>query len=51
MTFACTRCTNTMNADHNAALNILAAGTAVTACQVNPEQLGQQQEASPFMAA
>ena len=49
--FACTRCANTMNADHNAACNILAAGTAVTACQVNPDQLGQQQEAPPFMAA
>ena len=49
--FSCTRCNFQANADHNAALNILAAGTAATACQVSPAPGDQQQEAPPFRAA
>ncbi len=36
--FVCKQCGWTANADHNAALNILAAGSAVTACQVPETQ-------------
>ncbi|GHU19558.1 hypothetical protein FACS189472_09520 [Alphaproteobacteria bacterium] len=46
--FSCQRCGLEMNADHNAAINILAAGHAVKAC--GEIGVGQLREAGTFRA-